>query len=362
MKKQFVAAGFILFSFMLPLKANAAKIGGMFVFGDSLSDTGNIFYASGNTYPQSPPYANGRFSNGKIWVEYLAEQLNISKPTLVTDLVPDLDFSKFPTTTLPSQGVNFAFGGASSGLGNAIFPQSGLPGVLAQVQGFAANLQTQQKTADPDALYTLWASANDFLFIDPKNSTTPTNNVSQALNTLAGVGAKNILVFNLPDLSKVPFVQNQSPNDLENLQNTVNTYNSSLKQTLDGLSNNPNLNIIPVDVDSLFKEVSASPGKFGFTNVTDSCLANFNICGPDQSKYVFWDDVHPTTTTHKLVADRALAAIQAKSVPEPSTALGTLAIGAWGAAAVLKRRRKQSLLMTASLVPAGQSTRTKVES
>jgi phospholipase/lecithinase/hemolysin len=361
MKKQFVAAGFVLFSFMLPLKANAAQFDGMYVFGDSLSDTGNVFYATGSQFPQSPPYDNGRFSNGQIWVEYLADQLKI-KPTLVTNLVPDLDFSKFPNTTLPTQGVNFAFGGATSGLGNAVLPNSGLPGVLAQVQGFAANLQAKNKAADADALYTLWAGANDFIFINQQDSTTPINNVSQALNILAGVGAKNILVFNLPDLSKTPFEQPKPQAVRDTLQQSINTYNSALKQTLNGLSKNSDLNIIPVDVDSLFKQLSASPSTFGFTNITDSCLAKFNICDPDQSKFVFWDDLHPTTTTHKIIANTALAAIEAKSVPEPSTALGTLAIGAWGGVVVLNRKRKKPLVNIASRVPGGLSTRTKVES
>ncbi|MBW4560232.1 MAG: SGNH/GDSL hydrolase family protein [Mojavia pulchra JT2-VF2] len=365
MKKEFVAAGFVIFTFMLPLKATAAQFSGIYVFGDSLSDTGNIYNALGETYPPSPPYFEGRFSNGQIWVDYLADQLKL-KTTLVTDLVPDLDFTKLPNTTLPTQGVNFAFGGASSGLGNAVFPNSGLPGVQAQVQGFAANLQAKNQMADPDALYTVWGGANDFIFTNPQDSTTPLNNISQALNTLTGAGAKNILVFNLPDLSKIPFEQSQPQEVRDTLQQSVNTYNSALKQTLDDLSNNPNLNIISVDVNSLFEEATTSPDTFGFTNVTDPCLkltspTTYITC-PNPDKYLFWDDVHPTTATHKVIADRALAAINAKSVPEPSTALGTLAIGAWGAASVLKRKRKQPLVTTASLVPDAQSTHIKVES
>ncbi|MEH1830786.1 MAG: hypothetical protein V7L29_01550 [Nostoc sp.] len=66
MKKQAVAAGFVLFSFMLPTKASAASFDQLYVFGDSLSDTGNIYNATGKTYPQSPPYFEGRFSDGPL--------------------------------------------------------------------------------------------------------------------------------------------------------------------------------------------------------------------------------------------------------------------------------------------------------
>ncbi|MBW4678292.1 MAG: PEP-CTERM sorting domain-containing protein [Desmonostoc geniculatum HA4340-LM1] len=44
-----------------------------------------------------------------------------------------------------------------------------------------------------------------------------------------------------------------------------------------------------------------------------------------------------------MIADTALAAIEAKSVPEPSTELGTLlAIATFGAVGILKRQQKSS--------------------
>jgi len=49
MKKQAIAAGFVLFYFMLPTKASAASFDQLYVFGDSLSDTGNIYNATANT-------------------------------------------------------------------------------------------------------------------------------------------------------------------------------------------------------------------------------------------------------------------------------------------------------------------------
>jgi hypothetical protein len=41
-------------------------------FGDSLSDAGNIFRATSGRFPPSLPYFNGRFSNGSVAVETLA--------------------------------------------------------------------------------------------------------------------------------------------------------------------------------------------------------------------------------------------------------------------------------------------------
>ncbi|MBN3952244.1 MAG: SGNH/GDSL hydrolase family protein [Nostoc sp. NMS7] len=342
MKKQAIAAGFVLFSFMLPTKASAASFDQLYVFGDSLSDTGNIYNASGKTYPASPPYFEGRFSDGPLWVDYLGDQLGL-KPTL---------FTTIPPTQIPTQGINFAFGGASSGLGNAVLPDSNLPGVLKQVLGFAGTLKANNQTADPNALYTLWGGANDFFFLNPKDSTTPINNISLALNTLVGVDAKNILVFNLPDLGQLPAakIDNRNPTILTK---SSNEFNLGLAKTVSALSQNPNLNIISVDTYSLFNQAST----LGFTNVTESCLSRLDICKPGDNKFLVWDGFHPTTAAHKVIADTALAAIEAKSVPEPAINLGILALGAFGAVGVLKRQQKKS----ASRVVDAQLSHTTVE-
>jgi phospholipase/lecithinase/hemolysin len=345
MKKQAVAAGFVLFSFMLPTKALAVSFDQLYVFGDSLSDTGNIYNATGKTFPQSPPYFEGRFSNGPLWVDYLGDQLGL-KPTL---------FTTFPSTPA-TQGINFAFGGASSGSGNAVVRNPNLPGVLQQVLGFAGTLQANNQTADPNALYTLWGGGNDFLFLNPEDSTTPVSNISLALNTLVGVGAKNILVFNLSDLGKIPAATIDDRNPAT-LSESTSEFNLGLAQTVSALSQNPNLNIIPIDTFSLFNQTSA----LGFTNVTESCLSRLDICDSANNKFLFWDDFHPTTAAHKLVADTALAAIEAKSVPEPAINLGILGLGAFGTVGVLKRQQKRSALVSVGRVIDAQLSHTTVE-
>jgi phospholipase/lecithinase/hemolysin len=345
MKKQAVAAGFVLFSFMLPTKASAVSFDQLYVFGDSLSDTGNIYNATSQTYPPSPPYYDGRFSNGPIWVDYLGDQLGLT-PTLFTTIA----------STPPTQGINFAFGGASSGSGNVIVPNPNLPGVLQQVEDYAGLLQANHQTADPNALYTLWGGANDLLFSNAGNSATVISNISQALNILAGVGAKNILVFNLPNLGELPGDQTSGLNTTT-LSQSTSEFNLGLAETVSTLSSqNPNLNIIPVDIYSLFNQASS----LGFTDVTDSCLSSPD-CDPANNTFLFWDGFHPTTAAQKVIADTALADIEAKSVPEPSVNLGILALGAFGAVGVLKRQQKRSVLMTAGRVVDAQLSHTTVE-
>lgn len=72
------------------LAAPAAKAGSLYVFGDSLSDDGNLYKLTG--LPPAP-YYKGRFSNGPVWVEYLPALSGLSS----------------------SPANNFAYGGAFTG-------------------------------------------------------------------------------------------------------------------------------------------------------------------------------------------------------------------------------------------------------
>jgi outer membrane lipase/esterase len=74
----------------------------------------------------------------------------------------------------------------------------------------------------------------------------------------------------------------------------------------DTLEQNPNINIIPVDVYGLVNNIIASPGDFDLTNVTDNFLESG---AADASQYLFWDILHPTAVGHQEVAQGAISSI-----------------------------------------------------
>jgi outer membrane lipase/esterase len=104
----------LFLSCLLPLPVSAQSIDGVTTFGDSLSDNGNAFQSTGGTVPPSPPYFNGRFSNGPVWVEGFPAEL------------------KLPA----GASNNFAFGGATSGTANTV--NNALPGLTTQLVGVAS--------------------------------------------------------------------------------------------------------------------------------------------------------------------------------------------------------------------------------
>ena len=60
----------ILFFSMM---ASATPLNKIVVFGDSLSDNGNLYEYLKHQLPLSPPYFEGRFTNGPVWIEDLIE-------------------------------------------------------------------------------------------------------------------------------------------------------------------------------------------------------------------------------------------------------------------------------------------------
>jgi outer membrane lipase/esterase len=298
-QKQVLAIAFSVLSSLLPFKASAQNFDAFYIFGDSLVDNGNLFGVTGGRIPPSPPYFNGRFSNGPVWVELLAPKLGISA----------------------SAFNDFAFGGATTGTFNALSPLVGVPlpgGLALQINGFTS----APGTANPNGLYVVWAGANDYLVLPPQLRTTDTtavvNNLAGALTALSAKGANNFLVVNLPDLGQTP--QERVLPTSAALTAVTNNHNSQLTAALQSLAQNRNINIIPLDANALFKEVLAEPARYGFTNVTDRCFnqATGTLC-PNPDQHLFWDGIHPSAAGHRLIAEYAAAVLTAPQTIAPQT-------------------------------------------
>jgi phospholipase/lecithinase/hemolysin len=307
------AASLIVLSFGYGA-AHAGPFTSLVVFGDSLSDVGNVFIATGGAMPPSPPYAPGRFSNGPIWIDDLAAGLGLASPN------PAL---------LPG-GTDFAFGGAESGSG---FTAAGVPNLETQVGAYLSSLAGG--AADPGALYVLWAGSNDYLD-GQTNPSIPPSNVAAAVAALAADGARQFIVPNLPPLGEIPqSIANLNPADRAALDTLSEENNQLLGLKLDALASALSLTIYQPDIHGLYLEIQAHPAAFGFTNVTSGALLDSN---PGAVGYLFWDGLHPTAAGQELIAERAL-----ETIPEPSTfVLSSILFGIFGAVSSYKRFKQST--------------------
>ena len=327
--------GFLLIASLSMLSIPATAWGAplyseMVVFGDSLSDTGNVQTAStaqGLLPDPPPPYFDGRLSNGRIWVDRLAERLEIASPS------PSL-----------LGGTNYAYAGAKTSpesrnrtslVTREVLP---IPNIGLQIGTY---LSDHPAGFRKDQLVTLWAGANDLVETRTAADTQQAvDNLAAALAALNANGARDVLVPNQIDQADAP-IFNRTPGPATQMAELNRLFNTQLDAMLDDLDANPDLTIRihRFDAFSLVKDVIADPGEFGLSNVTDAALDLALIKPPfaqpypvvdDPENYLFWDYVHPTTVGHQLIGDAAFDALaDATQVPEPPS-LALVIIGIAG--------------------------------
>jgi phospholipase/lecithinase/hemolysin len=294
-------------------QVHADLITSLVSFGDSLSDTGNVYIATGDTYPQSPPYYNGHFSNGPIWLEDLAGRLGVAAPT------PSL-----------AGGTDNAWGGAQTGDGLSFM---GTPNIGLQISTYLS-LHTLSSTQ----LITVWGGANDFLNAGVTDPTIPVHNLASEISTLVAAGGRVFMVPNLPLLGNIPATNTLPQPQRDALDLLSSTFDTLLHGELNALQHSLGITIYQPNIEALFQNAMANPSAYGFTNVTDALLFSSN---PNQSGYLFWDTVHPTVQASPFIADVAFAS----TVPEPSSM--TIVLGA-ASVALFALRRKLAAHITRS--------------
>lgn len=268
----------------------------IYAFGDSLSDAGNIAYATGGVAPVSPPYSNGVFSNSAVWVQDLSQDLGL--PPVSASLVG---------------GTDYAYGGATTGTTSAHAANpSDLPSQLSQ---FILNVPNPS----PNALYTVWAGSNDILDILSAHESPAqqqadvqqaVDNETQFLYGLIAHGARNLLVLNVPDLGVTPYETARPATDAPSSA-LARTYNAELGTALQQIMASTNANITYIDTYGFLDSAVANPSQYGFTNVTQP-LWNGNLTsstsgtlaatGSAQNGYLFFDGLHPSGAAHAVLA------------------------------------------------------------
>lgn len=241
----------------------SAPFSGLVVFGDSLSDSGNA----------------GRFSNGPVWVEVIAERLGI-------ELKPSR-----------AGGSNYAVGGARA--------QGGPNDVRGQL---ASYLSARRGRIDADALHVVSGGANDLLAAgcEPNGDTVPRRAaaaLAASVDDLAAAGAQRILVPNLPDIGYAPVVRALGPACVAAARRLSEMFNAALERRLRAIEEKRSIRVSRLNVFSLADEVMRDPRSAGFENVIVPCQGG--PCGGA----LFWDYLHPTSAAHARLAGEALRAI-----------------------------------------------------
>ena len=280
----------------------------IYIFGDSLSDPGNIFALTGliAKAPYEPipsaPYAIGghQFSNGKTWAQRFAQNMKLSN-------------GGKPALKAPGIKGNYAFGGA-----RARYSGDSLP-AAAQIGLF---LSHYYGSADPNALYVVQFGGNDLRdaldvmdefgeagfpaasgILEAAVEATAAN-----IMQLYDSGARHFLVANVPNLARTPAVVGSGPGAVDLANSFGTSYNDELELALQSLDDFPGISIKRLDFFGTVNAAADNPDDFGITFTNVPCLTFYEPSGAKCSKpgeYLFWDGIHPTAVIHRAVADIA---------------------------------------------------------
>ncbi|UJR13476.1 hypothetical protein I4U23_000490 [Adineta vaga] len=246
-------------------------------FGDSHSDTGNVYNLSEFKWPPVPPYYQGRFSNGPIWIE------------------------KLGISTL----INYAYGGATTDntlVTGVTMTSNIVPGVRQQISTYK-NLTDLTKINFNRTLYVIWAGSNDYFFNINLSPYIVVNSLTNSIDDLIQIGAKHFLIFNEPPFEVYPYVMMLNMSIY--MKALTLAHNNNLSNIIQSTYRNITCHFY--DTHSLITNILNNPLKYGI-NSTKNCCWNtlsgiVNISCTTTDTYLFIDEYHFTTRIHQFIAD-----------------------------------------------------------
>ena len=307
------------------VNAQAPAFTQVIVFGDSLSDDGNIAHRARDTFGFSYPSSNFNYSDYRFTDDTnTSPAANLYVGTWHEQLEKAFLGLAVAKNSLDG-GTDYAFGGATTKDGtqdrtiiNNPFPFGGGDFTITiDNMGKQINDYLASHAADPNALYILWGGGNDLFDDFSAQSVTDTaTRVGMLIIRLANAGARNFLVPNVPPLGAVPNSFGD-PNRVAGLDQASASYRTQLSSAVGSVvrgfaGNGITIHLYNLDVWLGLIRVLGQPAKYNFVNTIDSAQGASGV-NPDQ--YLFWDDIHPTTGGDHELANEANRLLSGQIAP-----------------------------------------------
>ncbi|KAK7376695.1 hypothetical protein VNO80_02109 [Phaseolus coccineus] len=307
----------------------------VFVFGDSIMDTGNNNKNLATTARCNyPPYGKdfkggiptGRFSNGKVPSDFIVEELGI-KEFLPAYLDSNLEPGELVT------GVCFASGGAGydplTAQTSLTISLSGQLDLFREYIGKLEGIVGEEKTKFilGNSLYIVVLGSNDIsntYFLSrvrqlqydfPAYADFMLSSASSFLKEIYGKGARRIAVFSVPPLGYLPSQRTLAGGIQREVVVKINVavqiFNTKLTKELDSLQHKfPDSRMVYIDVYNPLLDIIVNYQRYGYKVGDKGCCGTGTIevvllCNhltplcPNDLEYVFWDSFHPTESVYK---------------------------------------------------------------
>ncbi|KAL7598701.1 GDSL esterase/lipase At1g74460 [Lactuca sativa] len=327
-----------------------------FIFGDSLSDNGNNNRLTKSFAQAALPWygidygsgmPNGRFTNGRTVSDIIGDKIGLPRPPAFLD--PSLS-----EDVILANGVNFASGGG--GILNetgglfiqrfSMYKQIELfRGVQTLIRGSIGDKEATKFFQE--AKYVVALGSNDFInnYLMPVYADSWTYNddtfvgylmetLGEQLTVLHGMGVRELMVFGLGPMGCIPLqrVLSTSGGCQEKTNTLALSFNKATAKLMDDLSAKlPNASYKFGDAYDVVNNIITNPSKYGFDNADSPCCSFGRIrpaltCVPasrlckDRSKYLFWDEYHPSDHANEMIADELIRKLGFKTVNQTNGA------------------------------------------
>ena len=307
MFKYYLSAFFLSFLLVFSNLSQAdTAFSQVYIFGDSLSDTGNAASVVGDL---PPPYYMNRVSNGPVAVEVLAAKLGHTAEASLHFFGAEV-------------GSNYAVAGA-----NAIGDK--LEDLSTQIISFQAN---HGFVAPADALYVIIIGGNDLrdtrkvadLTIAESIVHAAAAEVQHAVENLVQSGARSFLLINAPNIGLIPETRLIASifNNTELVKRTSKLsklYRTVLHDMAEQLKVDHDISIVEPDLFKFFNKLVKKADTYGFSNATDACFSTVTLSfhpdcndGLNIDQFVFIDEIHPTARAHALIGEAFYESLKIK--------------------------------------------------
>lgn len=290
------------------------------------------------------PYWNSRFSNGKVWNEYLAQMWSIQKDD--AEIYTNKAFGGSWAVTYDYQLTVWNLIRHPIGtIKNLIVGKLVPPSLGLAVQAYLL----EHQTVNDESVYFIFSGANDYLnvlfFEDNYNNPVMSKYIDNVLGSLASsvtrlakAGAQRFVIMGLPHLGETPRFINTKDKDVLNA--AVDLHNERLQQRIDEWKVlYPQTDFLFIDMQEYLSRATNDPEQYGFANTRDACIDvkfpmfnafahspfagnyvlqyaqvlqyrdnrlaagenNYHVCATPED-YLFWDEVHPSTRAHSYLA------------------------------------------------------------
>jgi phospholipase/lecithinase/hemolysin len=265
----------VVLLFGLVVLPTRAAFKSLYVFGDSLSSTADN---------SDPLYYQGRDSNGRVWVEVLAQRQG-----LAYNAANNNSYWNHTSAQLVSDIKNFT---VPSNVANDLFIV------------WVCNADTfDAATTGTPLTATQWQATN---------SLSQANHL-QIITNLYAKGVRTLILPNAVDLSEIPAVNagTLAPAIHAGCVNYNSQFSNTIKQAR---ALCPGLTIYAPDFYTLLNNVLTNASNYGLTNALSSkglsidaltalyATAPVQLNGPG-TNYIFWDSQDPTAEFHEVIAD-----------------------------------------------------------